>query len=75
MKAMTEMLNTAVARLASLPPEEQDRIARWLLEELPDEEMWAMRFAETQGSLSQLASEVRQEKAAGNTTELDPDCL
>lgn len=75
MQAMTEMLNTAVARLASLPPEEQDRIARWLLEELPDEESWARRFAETHGSLSKLASEVRQEKAAGKTTELDPDRL
>ena len=31
---MTDMLDAAVAKLAALPPEEQDRFARWLLEEL-----------------------------------------
>jgi hypothetical protein len=72
---MTEMLNTAVAKLASLPAEEQDRIARGLLEELPDEEMWDRRFSETQDSLSRLASEARREKAAGKATELNPENL
>lgn len=72
---MTEMLDKAVAKLAALPPEEQDRIAQWLLQELPDEELWDRRFSETQDPLSKLAIETRQERAAGNATELEPDKL
>ncbi len=68
---MTEMLDVVVARLAALPPQEQDRIAQWLLQELPDEELWDKRFSESQDALSKLAEETRQERAAGNTTELE----
>lgn len=70
---MTEMLDTAVAKLAALSPEEQDRIAQWLLQELPDEELWDNRFSESQDALSKLAIETRDERAAGNITELKPD--
>jgi hypothetical protein len=69
------MLDMAVARLAALPPEEQDRIAHWLLRELPDEEFSDRRFSETQDALSKLAVETRRERAAGNTTGLEPDKL
>jgi hypothetical protein len=72
---MTEMLDMAVAKLAALPPKEQDRIAQWLLQELPDEELWDKRFSETQGALSKLAIETRKERAAGNVTEVEPDKL
>lgn len=72
---MTEMLDVVVAKLAALPPQEQDRIAQWLLQELPDEELWDRRFSDSQAALSKLAAEVRRERAAGNTTELDPDKL
>jgi hypothetical protein len=72
---MTEMLDAAVAKLAALPAEEQDRIARWLLQELPDEELWDRRFSETQDALGKLAAEVRTERVAGNATEFDPDQL
>ena len=43
---VTEMLDVAVAKLAALPAQEQDRIAQWLLQELPDEELWNKRFSE-----------------------------
>ena len=72
---MTEMLDAAVARLAALPPHEQDRIANWLLQELPDEELWDQRFAETQDLLGKLAAEARAERASGNVSPLDPDKL
>jgi hypothetical protein len=73
LRVMTEMLDMAVAKLVALPPEEQDRIAQWLLQELPDEELWDRRFSETQDALSKLAIETRKERAAGNATELEPD--
>jgi len=74
-KAMTRALDDAIAKLATLPPEEQDRVARWLLDELRDEEAWARRFGASQSALSKLATEARDERAAGRTTALDPDKL
>jgi hypothetical protein len=70
---MTRALDAAIARLSELPAEEQD--ARWLLDELGDEEVWARQFAASQDALSKLAAEARADRAAGRATELDPDKL
>jgi len=72
---MTRTLDAAIAKLTTLSADEQDRIAQWLLEELRDEEHWARQFADSQGTMSKLAAEVRAERAAGKVTELDPDKL
>ena len=72
---MTRALETAIAKLASLPADEQDRIAQWLLEELRDEEHWERQFVASQDALSRLAGEARTERAAGKLTDLDPDKL
>jgi hypothetical protein len=75
LRSMTRALDTAIAKLAALPADEQDRIAQWLLEELRDEEHWARQFAASQSALSKLAAEARAERRAGRTTELDPEKL
>jgi hypothetical protein len=72
---MTRTLDDAIAKISALPPEEQDRIARWLLDELKDEERWDSQFSESQDALKELADEAREDRAAGRTTELDPDRL
>ena len=72
---MARTLDTAIAKLESLPAEEQDRVARWVLDELQDEELWANQFAASQDALSKLAAEARGERDAGKTTELDPNNL
>jgi hypothetical protein len=72
---MMRALDAAIAKLAGLPPEEQDRIARWLLDELEDEDLWARQFTSSQETLSKLAAEARADRAAGRATELDPDKL
>ncbi|MBV8819640.1 MAG: hypothetical protein JO022_14870 [Acidobacteriaceae bacterium] len=69
---MTEMLDAAVAKLAALSPQEQDRIAQWLLEEIPDEELWDRQFSSSQDVLGRLAVEARAERHAGTTTEVEP---
>ena len=51
---MTQTLDAAIAKLATLPPDEQDRVGRWLLDELRDEERWARQFATSQDVLSTL---------------------
>ncbi len=70
---MTRAFDAALAKLANLPAEEQDRIARWLLEELVDEEHWARQFAASQEALSKLAAETRTERAAGRARDLNFD--
>ena len=72
---VTQALDAAIAKLATLPPEEQDRVARWLLDELRDEEHWTQQFGASQGALSQLAAEARADHNAGRTTALDPEKL
>ena len=72
---MTRALDSALAKLATLPVDEQDRIAQWLLDELRDEEHWAHQFSASQDALSKLAAEARADRAGGRTTELDPDKL
>ena len=72
---MTRALDSAIAKLATLPADEQDRIAQWLLDELRDEEHWARRFSASQDTLSRLAAEARAERTASRASELDPDKL
>ena len=72
---MTRALDSALAKLATLPVDEQDRIAQWLFDELRDEEHWAHQFSTSQDALSKLAAEARADRAGGRTTELDPDTL
>jgi hypothetical protein len=73
--AVTRTLDSAIAKLAKLPAEEQDRLGQWLLDELLDEERWAAEFSGSQGGLSRLADEARAEIANGTVTDLDPDKL
>ena len=75
LRVMTRALDAAIAKLATLPADEQDRIAQWLLDELRDDEHWARQFATSQDALSKLATEARAERSAGRAMELDPDRL
>lgn len=72
---VTRTLDAAIAKLATLPPEEQDRVGRWLLEELADDEQWMRTFEATQDTLSKLAAEARADRVAGRTANVDPDSL
>jgi hypothetical protein len=72
---MTRLLDAAIAKLAALPPEEQDRVGRWLLDELADDEQWTRKFEASRGTLSKLAAEARADRTAGRTTDVDPDGL
>ena len=72
---VTRTLDAAIARLATLSPDEQDRVGHWLLDELRDEEHWGEQFRESRDSLSKLAAEARTDRTAGRTTALDPEQL
>jgi len=72
---MTRTLDAAIAKLATLPPDEQDRVGQWLLDELADDERWMQKFGASQDVLSKLAAEARAVRAAGRATDVDPDSL
>jgi hypothetical protein len=72
---VTRALNAAIEKLAALPADEQDLVARWLMEELKDEEHWAAQWAGSQAALAKMADEAVAEVATGRAAELDPDKL
>ena len=72
---MTTLLEKAFAKAAELSDSEQDVLARWILEELEDEERWQASFAKSQDILARLADEALAEFEAGLTEELDPNSL
>ena len=72
---MTSTLDAAIAKLAALSPDEQDRIGRWLLHELADDEQWTRKFETSQDLLSKVAAEARADRTGGRATDVDPDGL
>jgi hypothetical protein len=72
---MTELLQKAFDQASSLPAEEQDRLAAWLLEELVDEQAWQKSFAGSPDALARLADEALAEYRAGGTQPLVPEKL
>jgi len=64
---MTQLLQTAFEEVTKLPELEQNRLARWLLEELASEKQWDTWFAESEDQFSQLAEEALAEHRAGKT--------
>ena len=69
---MTELLEQAIARLKTLPANEQNAIAAIILAELEDEQAWTSRFQATTNEQWDLIAEmVRQEIADGETVPLN----
>jgi hypothetical protein len=72
---MTELLEQAIAKLKTLPSDEQDSIAVMILEELEDDRHWDESFAHSPDLLAKLAAEAMAEHFAGRTQALDPETL
>ncbi len=72
---MTKLLEQAIAKLKTLPLDEQDSIAAMILAELEDERRWDESFAHSPDLLAKLAAEAMAEHRAGETQELDPETL
>jgi hypothetical protein len=72
---MTQLLQTAYAKIAQLPEADQDAMAALILAELESEERWQQAFEGSQDMLAKLAAEALAEHHAGKTEPLDPDSL
>ena len=68
---MTQLLENALRKVATLPQEEQDAIASQILETLEDETAWKEKLARTQARLRGLAGEAQREHQRGETLPID----
>ncbi len=64
---MTTLLEEVFAKVAKLPEEEQNAIARWLLEELASEHTWEGLLAGSQEVLASLADQALTDYRQGRT--------
>jgi hypothetical protein len=70
MRIMTTVLETALAEVAKLPPEEQDALGALLIDEINSEHRWSRSLAASQPALKLLAAEALAEHRAGETKPL-----
>lgn len=68
---MTELLESALRKVALLPKEEQDAIASQIIETLQDEAAWKEKLARDPNKLRRLAEEAKAEGSRGETRPLD----
>lgn len=68
---MTALLQKAFEKASSLPEQEQDRFARFVISEIEDEVRWDASFAGSQDELAHMAREALAEYKAGSTRQLD----
>ncbi len=67
---MTQLLKKAMKKVSSLPDNEQDEIARLILDEIEDEKLWQKQFESTQDELLILADEALREEKSGKTKQM-----
>lgn len=67
---MTQLLKKAMKKVSSLPDNEQDEIARLILDEIEDEKLWQRQFESTQDELLILADEALREEKSGKTKKM-----
>lgn len=72
---MTKLLEKAFKAASRLPEIDQNMLAKWVLDELRSEGVWAKLFADSEDVLEALADEAVNEKRRGKATPLDPERL
>ncbi len=72
---MNTLLERAFAEAQKLPPDEQETLAQWILDELASERRWTEAFERSQDALEKLANEALAEHRAGRTRPFNPDEL
>ena len=64
---MTTLLEQAFAEAASLPPDEQDALAAWIIEELRAGRRWQRNLEQSEVALGQLADEAIADYSTART--------
>lgn len=68
---MSTLLEKALEKVGTLPPDEQDAIASQILAFLADEAAWKQRFSAKRDLIRRMALEALDEDARGETLPLD----
>ncbi|HSP68141.1 MAG TPA: hypothetical protein VLN48_10465 [Bryobacteraceae bacterium] len=68
---MSTLLEKALEKVSTLPPDQQDAIASQILASIADEEAWKKRFEEKRDVVRRLASEALEQDDRGETVTLD----
>jgi hypothetical protein len=72
---MTKRMEQAIDRLQKLAPEDQDRVAAFVLHELEDDAAWKATTAKHADGLKGLVDQILTEDRSGQTDHLDPEKL
>ncbi len=74
---MSKLLNEAIRKATSLPPERQDHYAAVLLERIDQDEQWetTLHSPESLDLLDEWAAEALADRRAGRSQPLDADTL
>jgi len=72
---VTKLAAEAWEKLQELDDDQQDRLARIILDDIESDRRWDELFAKSQDFLGELAAEAKAEYEAGLTDELTPDKL
>jgi hypothetical protein len=75
---MVKRAADVVQRIDSLPPEEQELLAKYLsdhFDDVLDEARWEQLFSRSSSTLDQFVAEVDEAIRAGDVAELNPDEL
>jgi len=67
---MSALLDKALQKLTSLPPDEQDAIASQILASLADKEAWKKSFVAKRDVIRRMAQEAIEEDERGETRPL-----
>ncbi|MBZ5676938.1 MAG: hypothetical protein LAP61_22065 [Acidobacteriia bacterium] len=68
---MSTLLEKALEKVSTLPPDQQDAIASQILASIEDEEAWKKRFEEKRNVIRRLAKEALEADDCGETVPLD----
>ena len=72
---MTRLMEKAVEALRSLPEEQQDAVAGFVLSEIEADHRWAATSLQHADKLRKLANKAPADFQAGRTSVLDPEKL
>lgn len=68
---MTHLLERAFKKVSKLPEDEQNVIAKWLLDELESEKAWEKSFSDSEDVLDNLVKETKDAYEKNKTIKLD----
>ena len=68
---ITKQFEKVIEKVGSLPEDDQNALAEWILEELEDEKRWQKSFSESQDVLEKMAEKALKDREQGTVKPFD----